>query len=126
MKRRRPHSSPRAAAAALHAHAPAAVPAADDLGICVHCHRDFVVPVQWEPVGEDRWWMYLRCAECGVSREVTVHESVADRYDEHLAAGQRVLSRAADRLHHDAIAAEIEDFAAALHHGLIQPADFAT
>jgi hypothetical protein len=98
---------------------------ASGLTACVLCGRDFVVPVQWEPVGDERWWMFLRCAECGTSREVTVSNDVAERYDEELARGMQVIGRAAHRLEHVRMTAEADAFAAALQRGLIEPADFA-
>jgi hypothetical protein len=98
--------------------------AASGLAACVLCRRDFVVPVEWEPVGEDRWWIFLRCAECGTSREVTVPNAVAERYDEELGRGAQGLARAAGRLEQQRMAAEAESFVAALHQGLIEPDDF--
>jgi hypothetical protein len=99
--------------------------AASGLTACVLCRGDFVVPVQWEPDGDERWWMFLRCAECGTSREVTVSNAVAERYDRELAEGTLAISRAVHRLEHEQMAAEAETFAAALQRGLIEPADFA-
>jgi hypothetical protein len=99
-------------------------PNASGLSACVLCHRDFVVPVQWEPVGEDRWWMFLRCAECGTSREVTVPNAVAQRYDEELAAGAKTINRAARRLEHERMSDEVDAFVDALERGFIAPADF--
>lgn len=94
------------------------------LSTCVHCRRNFVSPVEWEPIRESGWWMLLRCAECGVSREVTVSNAVADRYDEELARDAKAMSHAAHRLEMEQMAAEIDTFVAALEHGLIEPADF--
>ena len=39
------------------------------------------------PRGRSRWWIRVRCAECGTSRELTVTDAEAERYDEELAAG---------------------------------------
>jgi hypothetical protein len=69
---------------------------ATSLSICVHCARDFVAPVSFEPVGRDRWWMFLRCGQCGVSREVTVSNAEARRYDDELIGVMRAIRRAAD------------------------------
>jgi transcription elongation factor Elf1 len=95
------------------------------LSRCVHCHKDFVVPVQWEPVGAERWWMFLRCAECGISREVTVTNAVADAYDDELARGARAVALAVHRIDLQQMAGEATAFAHALRQGLIEPADFA-
>jgi transcription elongation factor Elf1 len=95
------------------------------LSNCVACGRDFVSPIEWEPEGKDRWWMYIRCGECGVSREVTVSNAVAERYDDELARGAKAISRAAKRLDQARMKDDAGAFIAALRHGLIEPADFA-
>ena len=126
MRRRRPASAQAAAAALRPSTTPAAPEhAASGLSTCVMCHRDFVVPVQWEPVGQDRWWMFLRFAECGVSREVTVSNAEAERYDEELIAAARGIRRAADLLDRQRFAADVDRFVAAMRYGLIDAADFA-
>jgi hypothetical protein len=102
-----------------------ATPEDTGLSTCGACRRDFVSPIEWEPVGKDRWWMYLRCGECGVSREVTVPNAVAERYDDELARGARAISRAAKQLDQERMKADVGAFIAALRHGLIEPADFA-
>ena len=94
------------------------------LEICPACARDFVQPVSWEPVGEERWWMFLRCAECGMSREVLVTNAEADRYEAELHARASVLSREAHRLEGERFEAEAQAFFAALDRDLIEPADF--
>lgn len=126
MSRRLPASA-QAVAASLRRLRTAEAPGEEAIGLstCVLCRSDFVVPVQWEPVGDDRWWIFLRCAECGTSREVTVSNAVAKRYDRELAAGTMAITRAAHRLEHERMAAEVDAFVAALQRGLIEPADFA-
>jgi hypothetical protein len=69
--------------------------------------------------------MFIRCAECATSREVTVTNAVAARYDEELAVGAKAIDRAAHRLEHERMAADADAFADALRHDLIEPADFA-
>jgi hypothetical protein len=95
------------------------------LSTCVQCQSDFVVPVQWEPAGDDRWWMFLRCAECGISREVTVPNAVADAYDADLARGARAVAQAAHAIDLQRMAGEAATFAQALRHGLVEAEDFA-
>jgi hypothetical protein len=100
-------------------------PAASGLSDCPLCGLDAVVPVQWEPVGQERWWMFLRCAECSVSREVTVTNAVAARYDVELARGIKQIAKAAYTLEQDRMAVEADAFVDALRRDFIQPADFA-
>jgi hypothetical protein len=125
MNRRLPTSAAVAASIRRLRAPETSLPGASGLSTCVLCGRDFVAPVQWEPVGDDRWWMFLRCAECGTSREVTVSNAVAERYDDELARGLQAIGVAAHRLKHERMAAEADAFAAALEHGLIGPEDFA-
>ena len=103
----------------------AAVPHHDSgLETCPACARDFVQPVSWEPVGEERWWMFLRCAECGMSREVLVTNAEADRFEAELHARATILSRTARQLEGERIEAEAAVFFAALDRDLIDAADF--
>jgi hypothetical protein len=95
------------------------------LEACVVCGRDFVQPLSWEPVGEDRWWMFLRCGDCGVSREVTVTNAEAERYEGGLHARARTISVALRRLEAARMEAEIDVFVRALERDLIDAADFA-
>jgi hypothetical protein len=56
-------------------------PNEENLHHCAACGKDFVNPVDWEPVTPETWWMRLRCGECHVWREVTVTNQVAERFD---------------------------------------------
>jgi hypothetical protein len=95
------------------------------LELCPVCDRDFVQPVDWEPVGDQRWWMFLRCAECGMSREVVVTNAQADRFERELHARASILSTAVRKLEGERMSAEIDTFVTALHRDLIDAADFA-
>ena len=95
------------------------------LEVCLVCGRDFVQPVNWEPLGEDRWWMFLRCGECGVSRDVTITNAEAERYETALHGRAALLSAAARKLEAERMADEVDVFVQALQHDLIDAADFA-
>ena len=95
------------------------------LEICPSCERDYVQPVSWEPAGEDRWWMFLRCAECDASRDVIVSNRDAERFETALHARATVLSRSLRELESEQMAAEAEVFVAALQRDLIDAGDFA-
>ena len=111
MKRRLPTSSSK--------------PASTKAGLedCPVCGRDFVQPVSWEPAGDAAWWMFLRCGECGMSREVAVSNAEADRFERALHARASVLAGTARKLEEERLSAEIDAFAAALENGVID-ADF--
>ncbi len=100
-------------------------PGPDDLVRCRLCGRDFVNPVDWEPVGEDAWWMLLRCGECHTWREVTVLNAVAERFDAELDRRADVVARALHRLDRERMVAQVEAMIVALRRGLIDAADFA-
>ena len=93
------------------------------LEICPVCTRDFVQPVSWEPAGEAAWWMFLRCGECGMSREVAVSNAEADRFERALHARASILAAQARKLEEERLSAEIDAFAMALDQDLID-ADF--
>jgi hypothetical protein len=95
------------------------------LETCLVCGRDFVQPVSWEPDGPERWWMFLRCGECGVSREVVVSNDEAGRFEAALHARAKLVARAVRELEEERISSEVADFVTALEHDLIVPADFA-
>ena len=112
MKRRLPTTS--------SASKPSATAGLED---CPVCGRDFVQPVSWEPAGDAAWWMFLRCGECGMSREVAVSNAEADRFERALHARASVLAGTARKLEDERLSAEIDAFAAALENGVID-ADF--
>ncbi len=90
---------------------------------CPVCGRDFVQPVSWEPAGDTHWWMFVRCGECGMSREIAVTNDEADRFERALHARASVLASQARQLEQERLSAEIDAFAAALQQDLID-ADF--
>ena len=105
--------------------APTGSAASAGLEVCLVCGRDFVQPVNWEPLGEDRWWMFLRCGECAVSREVTITNAEAERFESALHGRASLLSAAARKLAAERMADEVDVFVQALQHDLIDAADFA-
>ena len=59
---------------------------------CEHCGRDFVVPVAWLDLDKERWWVWLRCGECGRAREVVIDNKQARRYEADLERGARAIA----------------------------------
>jgi hypothetical protein len=95
------------------------------LADCTACGADFVHPVEWSPNDGGTWWMLLRCGACGVSREETVPDAEADRYDRELDLAEDRMLRVAERLSRERLAAEADSFATALELDLIGVEDFA-
>ena len=110
----------RAAASALKRHL-----SASGLEVCPDCSRDYVNPVDWEPAGADHWRMLLRCGHCGASRDVTVSDHVAQRFDRELNRRAAPIAKAAERLEFERMKADAETLIAALRLDLIDAADFA-
>jgi transcription elongation factor Elf1 len=95
------------------------------LADCTACGADFVHPVEWSPLDGENWWMLLRCGACGASREETVPDAVAERYDRELDDAEYRMRRAAERLSQERLADEADSFATALELDLIGAEDFA-
>jgi len=94
------------------------------LADCSACGADFVHPVEWSPHGEDEWWMLLRCGACGDTRERTVPDTEAERYDRELDQAEYRMERTAERLSRERLAEQAESFATALELDLIGAEDF--
>jgi hypothetical protein len=95
------------------------------LELCGVCGRDFVNPVEWGPVGPERWRILLRCGECGTWRDVTVTNADAHRYDVELNRRTVCLAALLDRMDRERMLGQAEAMTIALELGLIDAADFA-
>jgi hypothetical protein len=95
------------------------------LADCSACGADFVHPVEWSPRDGGTWWMLLRCGACGTSREETVPDEEAERYDRELDRAEYRMRCAADRLSKERLEEQAKSFATALELDLIGAEDFA-
>ena len=95
-----------------------------DLETCLVCRKDFVNPVDWEPLDGGRWWMLLRCGECDTWRQVTVSDAVAARYDAELDRRIEALEETSRKLERQAMAGDVEKLVVALRRGLVDAGDF--
>lgn len=95
------------------------------LSDCSDCGADFVHPVEWRPNDGGTWWMLLRCGACGATREETVPDAEAERYDRELDMAEHRMRRAADRLSTELLEHQADAFATALELDLIGAEDFA-
>jgi hypothetical protein len=96
------------------------------LADCTACGADFVYPVDWSPHDDRHWWILLRCGACGASREETVTDDVAARFDRALDRAEARMRRTADRISSERLAQQAEAFITALELDLIGAEDFAT
>ena len=69
--------------------------------------------------------MLLRCGACGATREETVADAEAERYDRELDMAEHRMKRAADRLSTELLEHQADAFATALELDLIGAEDFA-
>jgi hypothetical protein len=95
------------------------------LELCGMCGRDFVNPVEWEPVGSEQWRLLLRCGECETWRDVTVPNADVERYDVQLQRYADVLATLLNHLDRERMVGQAEAMTIALERGLIDAADFA-
>lgn len=108
-----------------HTKTPDQLPAQAGLVDCIQCGSDFVVPTDWEPTLDARWWIALRCGQCGISREVNVTNDEAERFDAALDERMDVITGTLHRLDLERMAEEVETVLAALDRDLIDAGDFA-
>jgi hypothetical protein len=94
------------------------------LELCDMCGRDFVYPVEWEPVGSERWRLLLRCGECETWSDVTVTSAVAQRYDVELHRCAGVMAALLNRMGRERMVGQAEAMTIALELGLVDAADF--
>jgi hypothetical protein len=96
-----------------------------ELVVCGACASAYVNPVAWEERGDRRWWIRLRCGECGARRELVVDNDTAQRFDRELDRGVRVIAAVVERLESERMEHDAETLATALRLDLISPGDFA-
>jgi hypothetical protein len=96
-----------------------------ELDLCHVCCQDRVYPLSWHDTGGGRWWVELRCGECGGYRTGVFGEEALQRFERRLEVSRREIEREADRMHQGWRSAEADVFAAALDRDLIEAHDFA-
>ena len=109
-----------------HAKALAAQPSwpGSGLHVCASCRSDFVHASERRRESDARWWMRLRCGQCGGSRDVIVSDDLARRFDADVSRALAGIEGAITALDRERMADQAETFAAALRHDLIDAGDF--
>ena len=102
--------------------APPAKPA--ELHICAACGSQLVYPLEWEPTGDKRWSVVLRCPDCGAVAEGVYDQAAVDRFDEELDRGAEQILDDLTLLCRANMEDQVERFVAALHAGHIVAEDF--
>ena len=95
-----------------------------DLQVCRACGADFVHPVAWTESGPEDWWLVLHCGGCDGWVDVVASNRVVAEYDRTLDQDMADITAEADRLEREWLAADAENFKAALRHYLLTADDF--
>jgi hypothetical protein len=95
-----------------------------ELHVCRECSSPLVHPVDWEPVGRDRWRVDLRCPECEWFDSEIHDQKVMDAFDEVLDSGTEGLLEDLAELSRAIMEEEVDRFVDALDRDLILAEDF--
>ena len=95
-----------------------------ELHVCGECSSPLVHPVDWEPVGRDRWRVDLRCPECEWFESEIHDQKVMDAFDEVLDSGTEGLLEDLAELSRAIMEEEVDRFVDALNRDLILAEDF--
>jgi len=80
--------------------------------------------MEWGVADEASWWILVRCGDCEVWKEIVISNEQAALLDRELDRQMTAMSRAADRLDAERMAAESQTFIRALQANAIVAADF--
>jgi uncharacterized Zn finger protein len=100
-------------------------PAPKALLACPQCGADGLCPMQWETFGDDHWFMWLRCGECGTWLEALVGNRTAAAMDVQLDRQQAAIAAQAEAFEAERMAVEVETLITALNRDLVDASDFA-
>jgi hypothetical protein len=99
-------------------------PPGTGLQICPVCRADFVVPVWWEKLEDDKLRLLLRCGECETHHDLVVAGDVAARFEQDYLRVLEGMVATLDRLDRERMAVQASAFATALARDLIDAGDF--
>jgi hypothetical protein len=92
---------------------------------CSGCGRDFLCPIDWEPVDDDHWQIDARCGACGLWHALRLTNAQTAAWEVELDRQTRPIQLELRRLDRERMAREAEGFIGALRRDLIDAADFA-
>ena len=98
----------------LQRRRPVPAPTPNALLACPDCDADALCPIEWEMFGDEHWFMWLRCGQCGAWLDALVGNRTAAAIDVELDRQQAAIAAQADALERERMAAELEPFIAAL------------
>ena len=92
---------------------------------CPVCGSDRICPIDWETAGDDHWWLLMHCGECLAWVQATVGNEQAAALDVELNRQHAEIARPLQALEMERMAMDVEAFAGALEHDLVDAEDFA-
>ena len=91
---------------------------------CSGCGRDFLCPMDWEPVDAEHWCIEARCGACELWHRLHLTNAEAAAWDVELDRQTQPIKRELWRLDRERMAREVEGFIEALDRDLIDAVDF--
>jgi hypothetical protein len=95
------------------------------LTICPACSAWRVCPMRWAERESGRWWLRLRCGECGAARDVVIARRDAQWLNVDIQEAADELEEALRAFERECMVAEGRCWTRALELDLIDAADFA-
>lgn len=96
----------------------------EGLLVCDHCHSRLMYPAHCEEQGRERWYIELRCPDCGDIRSGLFAIEMLDALDRELAQAEAEIEADLARMTHGNMVDYVTRFVAALNAGAIEPGDF--
>jgi len=96
----------------------------DGLLVCGFCGSRLVCPEDCVEHGRDRWYIELRCGECGGRDWARFDIEMLDALDGELARAEAEIEADLERLTRANMADYVARFVSALDAGAVEPADF--
>jgi hypothetical protein len=76
--------------------------------VCHACGAEAVIPVRWQELESNEWWMRLRCGNCGEVCELVLSDAAAEALDQAIDLGVGKIRRSLLRLEREAMEREPE------------------
>jgi hypothetical protein len=91
---------------------------------CRDCGSTLIQPLEWMPLGNERWCVLVRCPECFRFADRVLDEDQSDEFLAALDEAQDNLKEAAELLNREIFRDECDSFVRALQADLVGPLDF--
>jgi hypothetical protein len=99
-------------------------PSTSGLEFCLVCGRDFVSMVRCTRAGDDKWWLLLRCGDCGTWHETFAEDDAVVALHKAIARGRNAVAEGVICLDLERMGSQVDIFTQALELGLIDADDF--